>query len=79
MILENANSEVLLESCYKTAQKKKKTREREKRIWLPAWIIVGEETNYKENDKNNISEIILSKIHSVLQISFKYFILFEPH
>ena len=41
--------------------------------------MVGEEKNYKENDKNNISEIILCKILSVFQISFKYFILFEPH
>ena len=29
MILENTNSEVLLESCYKTGQKKKRERERE--------------------------------------------------
>ena len=29
MILENMNSEVLLESCYKTGQKKKRERERE--------------------------------------------------
>ena len=35
MILENANSEVLLESCYKTGQKKKK-RERERENTRPS-------------------------------------------